>query len=71
MLDQQALNPAAVQAMAMEITAQQGTLFDAHLQTLLALRAKLTPEQRQRWQTLRKAMARRRMYRAPEFGLGM
>jgi hypothetical protein len=55
----------------MQIKTQHATLFDARLQTQLALRAKLTPEQWQQWQALRKGMAHNRMHRAPGFGPGM
>jgi Spy/CpxP family protein refolding chaperone len=71
LLDQQTPDPAAVQAVATQIKTQQATLFDARLQTQLALRAKFTPEQWQQWQALRKGMGHRGMHRAPGFGPGM
>jgi Spy/CpxP family protein refolding chaperone len=71
LLDQQTPDPMAVQALATQIKAQQAILFDARLQTQLALRAKLTPEQWQQWQALRKGMGHRRMHRTPGFGPGL
>ena len=71
LFEQQTSDPAAIQAVATQIKTQQAALFDARLQTRLALRAKLTPEQWQQWQALRKGMAHRRMHRAPGFGPGM
>jgi Spy/CpxP family protein refolding chaperone len=71
LFEQQTPDPTAVQAVAMQIKTQHAALFDARLQTRLALRAKLTPEQWQQWQALRKGIAHRRMHRAPGFGPGM
>jgi Spy/CpxP family protein refolding chaperone len=71
LLEQQAPDPTAVQALATQIKTQQAALFDARLQTLVALRAKLTPDQWQQWQALRKGMGHRWMHRAPGFGPGM
>ena len=71
LLEQQTPAPTAIQAMATQIKTQQAALFDARLQAHLALRAKLTPEQWQQWQALRKGMAHRKMHRAPGFGPGM
>ena len=71
LLDQQTSDPGAVQAVATQIKTQQAALFDARLQTQIALRAKLTQEQWQQWQALRKGMAQRRMHRAPGFGPGL
>jgi Spy/CpxP family protein refolding chaperone len=68
LFEQQASDPAAVQAVATQIKSQQAALFDARLQAQLALRAKLTPEQWQQWQALRKGMSHRRMHHAPGFG---
>jgi periplasmic protein CpxP/Spy len=64
-------DPTAVQAVAAQIKSQQAALFDARLQTQLALRAKLTPEQWQQWQSLRQGRGQRGMHRAPGFGRGM
>ncbi|HEX7551125.1 MAG TPA: periplasmic heavy metal sensor [Candidatus Methylomirabilis sp.] len=71
LLEQQTPDPTAVQAVATQIKTQQATLFDARLQTQLALRAKFTPEQWQQWQALRKGTGHRGMHRAPGFGPGM
>jgi Spy/CpxP family protein refolding chaperone len=67
LFEQQASDPAAVQAVETQTKTRQAALFDARLQTQLALRAKLTPEQWQRWQALRKGMSHRRMHHAPGF----
>jgi len=71
LLEQQTPDPTAVQALATQIKTQQATLFDARLQTQLALRAKFTPEQWQQWQALRKGMWHRGMHRGPGFGPNM
>ena len=71
LLEEQTPDPTAVQAVATQIKTQHAALFDARLQTQLALRAKFTPEQWQQWQALRKGMAHRGMHRAPRFGPGM
>jgi len=46
-------DPGAIQAAAAQVKALQAKLFDQRLQTQLAIRAKLTPEQWQRWSELR------------------
>jgi Spy/CpxP family protein refolding chaperone len=71
LLERQTPDSAAIQTVATQIKTQQAALFDARLQTRLALRAKLTPEQWQQWRTLRTGMAHGRMHRAPGFGPGM
>lgn len=71
LLEQQTSDPAVVQAAATQVKTLQATLFDARLQTQLALRAKFTPEQWQQWQTLRKGMRHRGMGRGPGMGPGM
>lgn len=68
LLDQQNPDPAAVQAAATQVKTLQATLFDARLQTQLALRAKFTPEQWQQWQALRKAMRHHGMRHGPGMG---
>lgn len=70
LLDQQVPDTAAVQAAATQVKTLQATLFDARLQTQMALRAKFTPEQWQQWQTMRKGMRHRWMRRGPAGGLG-
>lgn len=70
LLDQQAPDQAAVQAAATQVKTLQAALFDARLQTQLVLRAKFTPEQWQKWQTLRKGMRHRWMRHGPGVGPG-
>ena len=70
LLQQQAPDAAAVQAAATQVKTLQATLFDARLQTQMALRVKFTPEQWQQWQTLRKGMRHRWMRRGPAGGPG-
>ena len=71
LLQQPTVDTSAVQAAATQVKTQQAALFDARLQTQLALRAKLTPEQWQQWQTLRKGRGRPWMRRGQGFGPGM
>ncbi len=70
LLEQPTVDSAAVQAAATQVKTQQAALFDARMQTQLALRAKLTPEQWQQWQTLRKGQGHRWMRRGRSFGRG-
>jgi Spy/CpxP family protein refolding chaperone len=71
LLQQPTVDSAAIQAAATKVKTQQAALFDARLQTQLALRAKLTPEQWQQWQTLRKGRGRPWMRRGQGVGPGM
>ena len=71
LLEQPTVDPTAVQAAATQVKTQQAALFDARLQTQLALRTKLTPEQWQQWQSLRKGQGHRWARRGPRFGAGM
>jgi Spy/CpxP family protein refolding chaperone len=71
LLEQPTVDSTAVQGAATQVKTQQAALFDARLQTQLALRAKLTPEQWQQWQTLRKGHGRPWMRRGQGFGPGM
>jgi Spy/CpxP family protein refolding chaperone len=75
LLDQPTADPAAIQTAATQIKATQAKLFDSRLQTQIALRAKLTPEQWQQWRTLRQRMERgmgqRGWKRGGGFGAGM
>lgn len=71
LLQQPTVDSAAVQAAATQVKTQQAALFDARLQTQLALRGKLTPEQWQQWQTLRKGHGGPWMRRGHGFGPGM
>jgi len=59
LLDQPTTDPAAIQTAATQIKATQAKLFDSRLQTQIAVRAKLTPEQWQQWRTLRQGMGQR------------
>ena len=68
LLDQQTPDPAAVQAAASQIKTLQAAMFDAHLQTQLALRAKLTPAQWQQWQSLHSGQGHRGRRPGPGFG---
>lgn len=70
LLDQPTLNSDAIQATATKMKDLQAKLLDARLQTQLALRAKLTPEQWQQWHTLRQEMGHRWNRRGPAFGPG-
>lgn len=63
-------DPAAIQSVATQVKTLQNQLFDQRLQTRLAIRAKLTPEQWQQWMTLRQGRGRRWMHRGPAFGMG-
>ncbi len=71
LLEQPTVDPAAVQAVGSQIKALQAKLFDARLQTQLALRGKFTPEQWQGWLALRKGPGHRWMWRRPAFGPGV
>jgi Spy/CpxP family protein refolding chaperone len=70
LLDQQGSDPAAIQAAATQVKGLQATLFDQRLQTQVAIRTKLTPEQWQGWLALRKGMGHRGMRRGHGFGPG-
>ena len=71
LLDQQTPDSAAVQAAASQIKTLQAAMFDAHLQTQLALRAKLTPAQWQQWQSLRPGRGHWGRRPGPGFGPSM
>ncbi len=71
LIEQPTVDSAAVQAAAAQVKAQQAALFDARLQTQLAIRAKLTPEQWQQWQGLRRGWGHGGMRHGPGFGPGM
>jgi Spy/CpxP family protein refolding chaperone len=70
LLEQQTSDPATVQSTATQVKTLQAKLFDARLQTQIALRGKLSPEQWQRWLALRKGMGRHGMWRGRAFGAG-
>ncbi len=67
LLDQQNSDPSALKATADQIKALQGKLLDRRLDTVVALRSQLTPDQWAKWIELRKTMARRFMGRARRF----
>jgi Spy/CpxP family protein refolding chaperone len=70
LLDQQTPDAAAVQAAASQIKTLQAAMFDAHLQTQLAVRAKLTTAQWQRWQSLHHGRGHWGRRPGPGFGPG-
>lgn len=70
LLEQPTVDPAAVQSVGSQMKALQAKLFDARLQTQLALRGKFTPEQWQGWLALREGMRHRWMRRGHGFGPG-
>jgi Spy/CpxP family protein refolding chaperone len=64
-------DPGAIQVAAGQVKGLQAKLFDQRLQTQLALRAKLTPEQWQRWNELRgHGPGRGWTHRGRGFGMG-
>ena len=63
-------DPAAIQTAATQVKTLQDKLFDQRLQTQLAIRAKLTPEQWQRWIELRQDMGHRWMRHGRGAGMG-
>lgn len=70
LIGQPIADPAAVQSTAAQLKALQGKLFDERLQTQLAIRSKLTPEQWQRWTELRRdGMGRHWMRGGRGFGM--
>lgn len=70
LLGQSTADSAAIQAAAAQVKALRDSLFDRRLQTQLALRAKLTPEQLTRWIELRRGMGPRGWRRGGAFGQG-
>jgi len=66
-------DPTNIQTAATQVKTLQDKLFDQRLQTQLAIRAKLTPEQWQHWFELRQGMGHRGMRhgRGPGMGQGM
>lgn len=71
LMQQASVDQGAVKQKAAQITDLQAKLFNARLQTQLDLRAQLTPEQWQQWQTLRNGMGHRMGRRGPGFGPAM
>jgi Spy/CpxP family protein refolding chaperone len=66
----QATDQTTIQNAATQVKTLQAKLFDARLQTQLALRSKFTPEQWQGWLNLRKGMGHHGWRRGPGFGPG-
>jgi Spy/CpxP family protein refolding chaperone len=64
LLDRQDSDPAALKAAAERVKTLQGKLLDRRLETAIALRSQLTPDQWARWLELRKSMGHRWMGRA-------
>ncbi len=61
---------AAIQAAAAQVKAQRDKLFDERLQTRIAIRSKLTPDQLAKWAALRQGMRHRWMGRGQAFERG-
>lgn len=59
LLDQPTADASAIQTAAAQVKEFQAKLLDHRLQTSLAVRAKLTPEQWNQWRTLRQGMGHR------------
>lgn len=64
LLGQPNADPAAIQSAAAQVKGLQDKLFDQRLQTQLAIRSKLTPDQLAKWVELRGAMGQRWMGRS-------
>ncbi len=71
LLDQPTADATAIQTTAAQIKELQAKLLDHRLQTLLAVRAKLTPDQWAKWRTLRQNMGHRGGRRWGGFGSGL
>lgn len=67
LLERQDSDPAALKAVAERVKALQGKLLDRRLETVIALRSQLTPDQWTKWNELRKGMGRRWMGRGRGF----
>jgi Spy/CpxP family protein refolding chaperone len=70
LLHQQNSDPKAIEAAATQVKMNQDKLFDQRLRTQLDIRAKLTPEQWQRWVELRQDRGHRWMHRGRGPGMG-
>jgi len=70
LLDQPTADTSAIQTAATQVKELQGKLLDHRLQTLLAVRAKLTPEQWNQWRTLRQGMGHRGRGHRGGYGFG-
>jgi len=71
LLDQPMADPAAIQTAAAQVKELQAKVLDHRLQTQLAVRAKLTPEQWKQWRTLRQGMGHRGGRHRGAFGPGL
>lgn len=71
LLDQPAADAGAVQAVAGQVKELQAKVLDQRLQTQLAVRAKLTPEQWQEWRALRQDMGHRGTHHRGGHGQGL
>lgn len=70
LLQQPNSDPTNIQTAATQVKTLQDKLFDQRLQTQLAIRAKLTPEQWQHWLELRQGMGHRWMPHGRGAGMG-
>ena len=71
LLQQQPVDTGTVQSVANNVKTLQAKLFDARLQTQIALRGIFTQEQWQGWVALRKGMGHQWMRRGHTFGPGV
>jgi Spy/CpxP family protein refolding chaperone len=71
LLDQPTADASAIQTAAAQVTELQAKVLDHRLQTQLAVRAKLTPEQWKQWRTLRQGMGHRGGRHRGGFGPGL
>ncbi len=71
LLDQPSADAAAIQTAAAQVKDLQGKALDHRLQTVLAVRAKLTPAQWSQWRALRQGMGHRGGRDRGGFGAGL
>lgn len=71
LLDQPSADAAAIQTAAAQVKDLQAKALDHRLQTVLAIRAKLTPEQWSQWRALRQGMGHRGGRDRGGFGAGL
>ncbi len=67
LLDRQDSDPSALKAVGERVKTLQGKLLDRRLDTVVAIRSQLTPDQWAKWVELRKQAGRRWMGRARHF----
>ena len=70
LLQQPNSDPTAIQSAAGQVKQLQDKMFDQRLQTQLAIRSKLTPDQLARWGEMRKGIGRGGWRRGGGFGWG-